>query len=360
VARLGLIVNPIAGIGGRLALKGSDDPMRVAEALRGGADRPAPARARLALAALPADVELLAAGGSMGAALAGTAVTEAVADSTAADTRTAAVALVDAGIDLLLFAGGDGTAVDVLEAIGDRVPVVGIPAGVKMHSAVFGVTPRRAGELAAAFAAGRVDGDAPAEVMDVDEADLAAGLISPRLHGFLRVPVAPGLTQGSKARSSQGEAAAQAAIAAQMVERLPAAAPVLIGPGTTTAAVMAALGLPKSLLGVDVVQDGRLLVADADEAALLAVASPAATIVLAPVGGQGFILGRGNQQLSPAVIRAIGADRLVVVATEAKLAGLRGQPLLVDTGDPELDAALAGYRRVVVGYGHEMIYEVAS
>ncbi len=358
--RLGLIVNPLAGVGGRLALKGSDDRGLVADALRRGAERPAPERARVALAALPDDVDLLAAGGAMGADLAGTAITPGIPDSTGADTRAAARELAEAGIDLLLFAGGDGTAVDVLAAIGDRLPVIGIPAGVKMHSAVFAVTPRRAGELAAAFAAGRVQGDAPAEVMDVDEADLRAGVISPRLHGFLRVPVAPGLMQSGKARSAPAEAAAQAAAAAYVVERLPADGPVLIGPGTTTRAVMAALGLPKSLLGVDVVESGRLLVADADEEALAGLAGTNATLVVTPVGGQGFLLGRGNQQLSPRVLWAIGPDRVLIVATEAKLAALEGRPLLVDTGDPALDHALAGYRRVVTGYRHETVYRVAS
>jgi len=302
---------------------------------------------------------VLAAGGAMGADLAGTAITEAVAESTAADTRAAAIALADAGVDLLLFAGGDGTAVDVLAAVGDRLPVIGIPAGVKMHSAVFGVTPRSAGELAAAFVAGRVRGDAPGEVMDVEESDLRAGLISPRLHGFLRVPIAPGLVQGGKARSAPAEAAAQAAVAAHAAELLDGVT-ALIGPGTTTQAVMAALGLPKSLLGVDVVQGGRLLAADADEEALLGLAGPDAIVIVTPVGGQGFVLGRGNQQISPAVLWAIGVDRLLIVATEAKLAALAGRPLLVDTGDPELDAALAGYRRIVTGYRQETVYRVTA
>jgi predicted polyphosphate/ATP-dependent NAD kinase len=354
-----LIVNPLAGVGGRLAFKGSDDRGRVDRALSGGAARPAPDRACAALAALPREVEVLAAGGAMGADLAGTAITEAVAESTAADTRAAAIALADAGVDLLLFAGGDGTAVDVLAAVGDRLPVIGIPAGVKMHSAVFGVTPRSAGELAAAFVAGRVRGDAPGEVMDVEESDLRAGLISPRLHGFLRVPIAPGLVQGGKARSAPAEAAAQAAVAAHAADLLDGVT-ALIGPGTTTQAVMAALGLPKSLLGVDVVQGGRLLAADADEETLLGLAGPDAVVIVTPVGGQGFVLGRGNQQISPAVLWAIGVDRLLIVATEAKLAALAGRPLLVDTGDPELDAALAGYRRIVTGYRQETVYRVTA
>ena len=358
--RLGLIVNPLAGVGGRLALKGSDDRGLVDAALARGAARPAPERARAALAALPAEIEILTAGGAMGADIAGTPITPATDVSTGADTRAAAIALADAGVDLLLFAGGDGTAVDVLAALGDRLPVIGIPAGVKMHSAVFGVTPRHAGELAAAFAAGRVRDDAPAEVMDVHEADLRAGVISPRLYGFLRVPVAAGFVQSGKARSAPAEAVAQAAVAAHVVERLLGRGVALIGPGTTTGAVMAALGLPKSLLGVDVVRGGCLIAADADEEALLALSGPGAILVVTPVGGQGFVLGRGNQQLSARVLRAIGPERLYIVATAAKLAALAGRPLLVDTGDPELDAALAGYRRVVTGYHHETVYRVAA
>jgi predicted polyphosphate/ATP-dependent NAD kinase len=358
--RLGLIVNPLAGVGGRLALKGSDDRGLVDAALASGAARPAPERTRAALAALPPEIEILTAGGAMGADIAGTPITPATDVSTGADTRAAAIALADAGVDLLLFAGGDGTAVDVLAALGDRLPVIGIPAGVKMHSAVFGVTPRHAGELAAAFAAGRVRDDAPAEVMDVHEADLRAGVISPRLYGFLRVPVAAGFVQSGKARSTPAEAVAQAAVAAHVVERLLGHGVALIGPGTTTGAVMAALGLPKSLLGVDVVRGGSLIAADADEEALLALSGPGAILVVTPVGGQGFVLGRGNQQLSARVLRAIGPERLYIVATAAKLAALAGRPLLVDTGDPELDAALAGYRRVVTGYHHETVYRVAA
>ena len=353
-------MNPFAGVGGPLALKGSDDRGLIEAALARGVAQPAGERARTALEALPADVEILAAGGAMGAGIAGTPITPAIHASTAADTRAAATALAEAGVDLLLFAGGDGTAVDVLAAVGARLPVIGIPAGVKMHSAVFGVTPRHAGELAAAFAAGRVRGDAPAEVMDVDETDLRAGVISPRLHGFLRVPVAAGFVQSGKARSAPADVTAQAAIAAHVVEFVLGHGAALIGPGTTTGAVMTALGLPKSMLGVDVVQGGRLIATDADEEALLALSGTGAIVVLTPVGGQGFVLGRGNQQLSPRVLRAIGPDGLHIIATEAKLAALGGRPLLIDTGDPELDAALAGYRRVVTGYRHETVYRIAT
>lgn len=353
-------MNPLAGIGGRLALKGSDDRALVDAALAAGSTPVAAERTRVALAALDPAATLLAAGGAMGADLAGTAVTDARASTTADDTRAAARALVEAGVDLLLFAGGDGTAVDILDAVGDRVPVIGIPAGVKMHSAVFGVTPRRAGELADAFLHGRVARTAPAEVMDVDEADLRAGTISPRLHGYLRVPVARALVQGGKARTAPAEASAQAAIAAHVVDRLLGEGPVLVGPGTTTAAIMTALGLHKSVLGIDVIAGGRLVLPDVDEEELLRFATPAARVIITPVGGQGFLLGRGNQQLSPRVLRAIGIDRIAIVATVAKLAALGGRPLLVDTGDTQLDEELTGYRRVVTGYGHETVYRIGN
>ncbi len=368
-ARIGLIVNPVAGIGGPLALKGSDDPALVEAARRAGAQPAAPARALEALRVLArggAPPVLLAAPGAMGAepaAAAGLAyevVGRARPATTAEDTRAAARAMADAGVDLLLFAGGDGTAVDVLAAVGDRVAVLGIPAGVKMHSAVFAITPRHAGELARAVADGRPRPLADAEVADIDEDALRAGSIAPRLHGFLRVPVAPALVQGGKARSGPGEAAAQAGIAARVVEHLLVAPRLcLVGPGTTTAAILGAVGLTKTPLGVDVLRGRELVAADADEAALLRlVGDGPATVVVTPVGGQGFLLGRGNQQLSPRVLRAAGLDGLVVVATEAKLAALRGAPLRVDTGDAALDRELAGFARVVTGYGRETVYRI--
>jgi predicted polyphosphate/ATP-dependent NAD kinase len=259
-------------------------------------------------------------------------------------------------------AGGDGTAVDVLQAVGDRVPVVGIPAGVKMHSAVFALTPRRAGELARAVAEGRPVPVAEAEVADLDEDALREGSIAPRLHGFLRVPVAPRLVQSAKARSGPGEAAAQASIAAYAVDHLLEPGRLcLVGPGTTTGAVLAALGRTKVPLGVDVLRGTEHVAADADETALLElVGAGPATVLVTPVGGQGFVLGRGNQQLSPAVLRAAGPANLTVLATDAKLAALRGAPLRVDTGDRDLDAALAGYARVVTGYGRTSVYPVES
>jgi predicted polyphosphate/ATP-dependent NAD kinase len=368
--RLGLVVNPIAGMGGRLAFKGSDDVALVAAARDRGEVAVAPARATEALrrlTALGSGVEVLAYAGAMGeeearsAQLTPTVLGSTGSVTTAHDTRTAAAAMAERGVDLLLFAGGDGTAVDVLEAIGDRIPVLGIPAGVKMHSAVFAVNPRSAGELAASLAQDGVRSVRRAEVMDVDEALLRVGSVSARLHGFLNVPDARRHIQSAKARSLGSEAAAQDAIAHLLIDQVLADGTWLIGPGTTTGVILARLGLEKTLLGVDVVRDGRCEIADADERSLLELLKTQdAGIVVTPVGGQGFLFGRGNQQFSARVIEQVDRERIVIVSTEAKIARLGGAPLRVDTGDPGLDASLAGYTRVVVGYNREIVYPVAG
>ena len=367
--RLGLVVNPIAGMGGSLALKGSDDHALVAAARERGAKPVAPVRVAEALrplAALSERLELLAYAGEMGeqeareAGLAPTVLGAARPATSAQDTRAAAEAMADREVDLLLFAGGDGTAVDVLEAIGERVPVLGIPAGVKMHSAVFAVTPRSAGELTARLAQDGVRSVRRAEVMDVDEALLRAGSVSARLHGFMNVPDARRHLQSAKARSLGSESVAQEEIAHHLIDHVLGEGTWLVGPGTTTGILLAQLGLEKTLLGVDVVRAGSCVIADADERALIDLLSRHdAGIVVTPVGGQGFLFGRGNQQLSASVIDTVDPERIVVVATEAKIARLAGAPLRVDTGDPALDARLSGYTRIAVGYNREIVYPVA-
>lgn len=367
--RLGLVVNPIAGMGGRLAFKGSDDAALVAAARERGETLVAPARATEALrplAALDTGLEILAYAGEMGeqeafGARLEPAVVGAIGPLTSAqDTRAAAAEMADREVDLLLFAGGDGTAVDIFEAIGERVPVLGIPAGVKMHSAVFAVNPRSAGELAVQLAQDGVRRLRRAEVMDVDETLLRAGSVSARLHGFLNVPDERRHLQSAKARSLGSEARAQEEIAHHLIDNVLGEDTWLIGPGTTTGAVLALLGLEKTLLGVEVIRAGACLLADADERALLGLLeSEDAGIVVTPVGGQGFLFGRGNQQLSAAVLEKVDREGIVVIATEAKIARLGGAPLRVDTGDPAIDASLAGYTRVVVGYNREIVYPVA-
>ncbi len=394
--KLGLIVNPVAGVGGRVGLKGSDGTEIVRRALELGAARDAPRRARLALERLarlrdhfqivtwPREMgedEARAAGfepnvlGSFGdrstwagheaegrgGRRSGFARADFVMTS-AADTVAAAGALLDAGVDLIVFAGGDGTARDLCAVVGDRVPVIGVPAGVKIHSAVYATTPAAAGDLAALMlevqpAAVRLR---EGEVMDIDEEAFREGYVSARLYGYMVVPYARGLTQSAKAGGVAGEERALNDVATEVIRGMRPGALYILGPGTTTRTIMSRLDLPKTLLGVDAVCDGALAGSDLAEDGLLHLLDrhAEAHIVVTVIGGQGHLFGRGNQQISPAVIRGAGPSRIVIVATRAKLLSLEGRPLLVDTGDQDLDAELSGYAKVVTGLAERTMYKV--
>ncbi len=369
--RLGLIVNPIAGMGGSVGLKGTDTAAILSEARARGAVPQAGARAAMVLEALAAawpGLELLAAPGAMGerivrdAGLRPTVVgAPTVVETSAADTRAAAGAMAAAGARLIVFAGGDGTARDMAAALGDRVPVIGIPAGVKMHSAVYATSPRAAADLALRALAQDIDAR-PREVMDIDEEAFRAGAVSARLYGYLPVPYAPDLTQSVKVGGVSSDRAALSGIATEIAGRMEAGRLYILGPGTTTQAVADALGLPKTLLGVDLVRDGAVIGADATKEGILRALSESrpGAIVVTPIGGQGHFLGRGNQQIGARVVRAVGLDRLLVAATPEKLATLRDGTLHVDTGDPDLDRALSGWRRVITGRGNETVCRVAA
>jgi predicted polyphosphate/ATP-dependent NAD kinase len=374
--RLGLIINPIAGIGGRVGLKGSDGIEIQKQALALGARPQAGERSIQSLellVPLKSELELITYPGEMGATAAQACgfqphVMGSIrpGETTAQDTIEAAQALAQSGVDLILFAGGDGTARDIYQAIGDRVPVLGIPAGVKIHSAAFATNPRSAGELAGLFMRGTASRLREAEVMDIDEGAVRAGFVSAQLVGYLKIPYRRSLVQSTKVGSSPGDAETLYAIASDVLENLRDDCLYIIGPGTTTRAILSELGLAKTLLGVDVVCNGQLIAADPGESQILdLIHDRAAKIILAPIGGQGYLFGRGNQQLSPQVIRQLGRDEehikknLVVVSTPGKINALKGQPFLVDSGDREVDELLAGYVQVVTGYHERIVYKAA-
>jgi predicted polyphosphate/ATP-dependent NAD kinase len=371
--RLGLLVNPIAGMGGRVALKGTDGPGVLAEARQRGARPLAAQRARRALEAIARvdrSIELLAAPGVMGEELAAEVGLSAQptglarsGETTAHDTWVAARAMLEAGVDLLLFAGGDGTARDIHDAVDGGLPVLGIPTGVKMHSGLFAATPTAAGEVAARFLAGPETALVrEADVADIDEASVREGHVTARLYGVVRVPSAPAVL-GAKAGHRPADAGLDA-LCTELAAQLEPAVVYVFGPGTTTGRVLAALGLEATVLGVDAVRDGELIGRDLDEASLLALLSPEREpnlrLVLGVIGGQGSLLGRGNQQLSPEVMRRIGRERITILASEDKLAALAPMVLRVDTGDDLLDRELSGYVRVHVAPRRTMIVKVTS
>lgn len=375
MSRVGLIVNPIAGMGGRVGLKGTDGAIVLERAIELGAvpvaaERTDRALARLELELKQHKVSLVAAAGEMGADLAKAHAFETdvlprfehPGASSADDTRAAAAELARRGVDLILFAGGDGTTRDIHGVVGDRLPILGIPTGVKMHSAVFATSPENAGDVAASFLA-----DGPrarireAEVVDLDEEGAPEDGLAPRLYGAARVPDDRLRMQGVKARSLPSDEEALEALCGRIADAMDPRRVYVLGPGTTTRRVLRRLGLPKTLLGVDAVRDGRLVGSDLGERELLELLDgQAATLLVGVVGGQGALFGRGNQQLSPAVLRRIGPENIEVIAGLHKLLALDPPWLRVDTGDRELDGALGGYRRVHVAPNRTLVYKVAA
>ncbi len=369
--KLGLIVNPVAGMGGRVGLKGSDGPEILEKAIELGAISTSPGRAIEALkriAHIKDSIELITYPHEMGEDEARECgfdprVIGSIEQgkTTSDDTKAAAMEMVELGVDLILFAGGDGTARDIYAAIDGEVPVLGIPTGVKIHSGVFAINPSSAGDLAVMYLRGRLAATREAEVMDIDEEAFREDRISARLYGYLTVPYEKNLVQTSKGGSPPQEELSLEVIARDIVEEMEEDVLYVIGPGTTTRPIAESLGLPKTLLGVDVVLDGRSVASDVNESKLLElIEGRRAKIIVTVIGGQGFIFGRGNQQISPEVIKKVGKENIVVVATPGKLASLEGRPLLVDTGDGELDELLSGYIRVITGYSRRVVYKVGS
>ncbi len=372
--RVGLIVNPIAGMGGRCGLKGTDGAEILALACELGAEPEAPGRAELAvsrLEPLKGELEILTVSGEMGENEARRAGFEPTVlfstdgqTTTSDDTRRAAGAMAAAGVELIVFAGGDGTARDVFAAVGPDVVCLGVPAGCKIHSGVYGINPRNAGELAALYLQGKVTRVKQAEVMDIDEDAFRQGRVSAELYGYLTVPRDEARVQGGKAGRAASDENALDAIAFGLMDRMDAGTLYLLGTGSTVFGIKKRLGIDGTLLGVDVVRDRQLVARDVTEHQLLDLLGPKggtpATIVVTVIGGQGYIFGRGNQQFSPRVIERVGRDGIVVVATRQKIAALGGKPLLVDTGSEEVNDMLTGYMRVATGYDEEIAVRVSD
>ncbi|MEM2890283.1 MAG: ATP-NAD kinase family protein [Candidatus Hadarchaeum sp.] len=364
---MGFVVNPIAGMGGRVGLKGTDGPEILARARELGAEPVAPLRAVRFLHALKkfsSELVLLTYPAEMGENEAKEAKLESrvigrikSGSTTSEDTKRAAREMLVEKVDLLVFAGGDGTAADVLSAVDSKLPILGVPTGVKMHSAVFANTPEAAAEVAARFLLYGLP-LREAEVMDIDEDEFRQGRLVARLIGYGMVPYEPVMLQSTKEGSTGHELVDQKAIARWVVEMMEKGHVYILGPGTTTRAVAEELGIYDStLLGVDLIEDYRLLAKDVNEAMILdAIEDKPATIIVSPIGKQGFILGRGNLQLSPRLLRKVGKKNLWVLSTPQKLAIT--PTLKVDTGDVDLDEEFRGYIKVITGYRQSRMVKV--
>ena len=365
--RIGLIVNPYAGLGGRVGLKGSDGVETRRKALEMGAVPRSPARTVEALLELRelAEFMIVTYPGQMGedevrdAGFEPEVIGATSGETSAEDTKRAASEMLEMDIDLIVFSGGDGTARDIYSVIGDRVPVLGIPTGVKIHSGVYAIDPRSAGLLLRRFIEDSSE-TRLAEVMDIDEEAFRADVIQARLFGYMNVLFHGELIQVSKEGSGSSDETSTHGVANEVYDEMDPDVLYILGPGTSIRPIADRMGVEKTLLGVDVVQDGKMVIKDANESQLIdVIKGRKARLYVSVIGGQGFVFGRGNQQLSPEVIRAIGRENIMIVATPNKLATLRGRPLRVDTGDHGLDEELKGYFKLHTGYGRRTIYRVA-
>lgn len=369
--KAGFIVNPVAGMGGSVALKGTDGEETLRRAIELGAQPRASERAETALrefADAARGTLFLTPSGAMGAGLLTKygieheTLFETEARTTAEETRRAARMMLEEGAELIIFAGGDGTARDVCAAVGDKIPVVGIPAGVKIHSAVYAKRPIDAGRLIKNFLEGRVKRFTEAEVMDIDEDAFREGRVSARLYGYMRVPDDAEFMQERKSGGGAGSAEDSANLAAFLAGSMKPGTLYIIGSGSTTMRLKERLGINGTLLGVDAVKDGAQLGKDltAEQIKnLLAQEKPEdRSLIITVIGGQGHIFGRGNQQLSPEVIKMIPRENITVAATPGKMAGLFGKSLIADTGDAALDDELKGYVPVVTGHSRRMMAKI--
>jgi predicted polyphosphate/ATP-dependent NAD kinase len=368
VHKVGFLVNPIAGMGGAVGFKGTDGQEILREAIRRGAKPVSLDRGLRFLAEVQRTgkgIEFLIAPGRMGENIADQlklqheTIGRIERTTTSEDSVRVARLMKKKRADLIVFCGGDGTARDVLKGVGQGFPALGVPAGVKIYSSVFAINPMAAAESTVAF----LDDQTPkrlGEVVDVDEVAFRKNRLSVKMFGHLTTPDSGTLMQGSKSATGSSEDAELEAIAEYFVEEIDPVGTYILGPGSTVERIAERLGVKKTLLGVDAVKgDGTLLGRDVNEKALLGLVNKDSTrIIISPIGGQGFLFGRGNQQISPEIIRRVGIENIIVVGSRGKIEALHPRRLLTDSGDEETDGQLRGYRRVITGYKEEMVVKV--
>lgn len=373
---LGFIINPFAGIGGKVGLKGSDGEAIRTEAFARGATPQAIERARTALEQLleyKDQLKLLTASGDMGQALLEDmgfeheVVYQSHQPSSADDTIEAAKRMIGLNgdakhkVDILLFAGGDGTARNIYEAVDGSVPVLGIPAGVKIHSGVYAVTPRAAGLVIEMMINKELVSLLETSVMDIDEDAFRGGVVRAKQYGEMQVPAEHRYIQATKSGGREVEELVLEDIADYVTEQMEGDTYYLMGSGSTCAVVMERLGLDNTLLGIDCVHQGKLIASDMTEQDIVQLMEHhpnKVKVVITIIGGQGHIIGRGNQQLSSKVLSQMTKDDFFIIATKSKLQELNGRPLVVDSDDFELNQRFSGVIRVITGYEDFVLYPV--
>jgi predicted polyphosphate/ATP-dependent NAD kinase len=364
--KLGLIVNPIAGMGGSVGLKGTDGDI-YKEAVERGATPITPKRVKDFLSKLKnlEHILLFVAPGKMGEdhvknlGFQYKIIGEIDEDTTTEDTKRIARLMIESGIDLLVFCGGDGTARDIFDVIQLKIPVVAIPSGVKMFSSVFALNPKAAAQLVDKFVEETIDTQEK-EVLDIDENAFRENRLVSKLYGYLKVPKVQNLTQNAKDSSKVGRTIDENKyeITRQIIETMEEETLYLLGPGTTVKSITNHLNLDKSLLGVDAIYNKSLVGEDLNESGIVELLDKfqKVKIIVTPIGGQGFVFGRGNKQFTPKILRRVGKNNILIIGTEDKIKSLKC--LRVDTGDDQTDKMLEGLTKVIIGYKEELICSI--
>jgi len=364
--KIGLIINPIAGMGGSVGLKGTDGDI-YQQALKMGAKVVTPKRVNELLSHIKhkEKIFMLVAPGKMGAdVIKGKGIEFEVIGkigkiTSAEDTKRIAKQILKREIELLIFCGGDGTARDIYDAIGLEKPVVAVPGGVKMYSSVFTINPRAAAQIIDGFLEDVIETE-DREILDIDEKLFRKDMLKSTLYGYLKVLKIRNLVQAGKIGSKFGRTIEEnkQEIAQSVIEDMKEDTLYLLGPGTTVKTITDNLGLAKTLLGVDAINNRKIIGTDLNEKSILGMMGEfnEAEIIISPIGGQGFIFGRGNKQFTPDVIKKIGKKNIRIISTEDKMRNLRC--LRVDTGDSDFDAELKGLVKVIIGYKEQLVIEI--
>ncbi|MHA2112424.1 MAG: ATP-NAD kinase family protein [Candidatus Hodarchaeales archaeon] len=373
--RIGFIINPIAGMGGKVALKGTDGDEILQEAIKRGATPITIPKAKFFFEgiinlALNEEIEFILPQGEMGEKLfnENPVLAEKIQRrilsqipiktiTTSIDTNRVAKELKGLKVDLIIFVGGDGTAQDIFTAIGSKTPILGIPSGVKIHSGVFAQSTSKAIEIVKKFVNNQVE-FTEVEIIDLDEDAFRKGILNTRLYGIGLVPQIPSLMQLTKSSTiyTDQEKDNIQGIIRTLRKEISQNTLYLLGSGSTIKDIAQAFGneiyLNKTLLGIDIVYHNNLIKSDVSEREILYTLDLYPEIqkklLITPIGGQGFILGRGNQQLSPNVIEKIGCSAIQVIATKSKIENLQKRVLHIDTGDPDLDKDYNEYWMIMV------------
>ena len=359
--KIGLIVNPIAGMGGKVGLKGTDGEEILQKAIKLGSEPISQSRTKQFLKQLSAVrnvIKILTFPGSMGEDIAkemgfNPEIVGKIAGekTTADDTKRAAKLMKENDVKLIVFVGGDGTARDVFDVVDQEIPVIGVPSGVKIYSSCFAIKPQAAARISMKF----LWEELPlrqAEVLDIDEVSYREkNKLNIKFYGYLIAPFEPTLIQESKLASpfTVDEHENQLAIARHVIQNMDHETYYLLGPGTTVMAIPEMLNQEKTLLGVDILHDKKIIAKDVNEKEILdQIQNKKGKVIVSPIGRQGMILGRGNQQISPKVIKNIGKENIIVISTRYKLDTIKS--LKVDTQDPILDEELKGFMRVIIDF----------